>query len=232
MYNTMRCRMMCQETCFGATLKTWQDNDPKASLMKRKRDLIVSAAREAFLSGGYADTSMDSIAKGAGVSIKTVYRHFENKDDLFIAVMKAACSAEAHDESSAQRNWLEKAPRVGLNLAAIEYLRHALSAEQAALYRVVLRDAGRFPELGKRYSEEVIQNRNTLIMEYLKRWGSSQGWRIKDLLGAANTFAGLLRSGWFESVLLGTAAIDEAALLQHAKTGAARMLILIESRTL
>ncbi len=96
----------------------------------------------------------------------------------------------------------------------------------------MLRDAGRFPELGRRYSEAVVEGRNSLFVEYLKRWSSSQGWRIKDMPGAANTFAGLLRSGWFESVLLGTAAIEETALLQHAKTGAAQMLILIESRKL
>jgi AcrR family transcriptional regulator len=211
------------------TLKTWEDDDPKASLMKRKRTLIVNAAREAFLTGGYADTSMDSIAKGAGVSIKTVYRHFENKDDLFIAVMKAACSSEENEGPGAPRNWPAKSPRIGLNLAAIEYLRHALSTDQLALYRVVLRDAGRFPELGKRYSEEVIEGRNILLVEYLKRWSSSQGWKIKDMLGAANTFAGLLRSGWFESVLLGTAEIEETALLQQAKSATLQMLILIES---
>jgi AcrR family transcriptional regulator len=217
---------------FGETLKNWENNDPKASLMKKKRGLIVHAAREAFLNGGYANTSMDSIAKAAGVSIKTVYRHFENKDDLFLAVMQAACSTKAQEGASEQRDWPEKAPRVGLNFAAIEYLRHALSTEQIALYRVVLRDAGKFPELGKRYSEEVIQGRNKIMVEYLKRWGPSQGWRIKDSAGAASTFAGLLRSGWFESVLLGTAAFDEAPLLQHAKAGASKMLTLIESRLL
>jgi AcrR family transcriptional regulator len=212
-------------------LKTWQDDDPKASLMKRKRALIVNAAREAFLTGGYADTSMDSIAKGAGVSIKTVYRHFENKDDLFMAVMQAACSVEGN-ESPAPRDWPAKSPRTGLNLAAIEYLRHALSSEQLALYRVVLRDAGRFPELGKRYSKEVIEGRNALMVEYLNRWSPSQGWKIKDTLKVADAFAGLLRSGWFESVLLGTAAIEETALLQHAKSAASQILILIESRKL
>lgn len=175
---------------------------------------------------------MDSIAKGAGVSIKTVYRHFENKDDLFIAVMQAACSAEAHNGPSVKRSWPDKAPRIGLNLAAIEYLRHALSTEQVALYRVVLRDAGRFPELGKRYSQEVVDGRNALMVEYLSRWSSSQGWRIKDTLGAANTFAGLLRSGWFELILLGMQTVEEEALLRHAKTKAAQMLILIESRIL
>ena len=97
---------------------------------------------------------------------------------------------------------------------------------------MVLRDAGRFPELGKRYSEEVIESRNKLFVEYLKRWSSSQAWRIKDLPGAANTFAGLLRSGWFESILLGTEAVEEAALLRHAKAGATKILILIESRVL
>jgi AcrR family transcriptional regulator len=197
-----------------------------------KRGLIIHAAREAFLNGGYADTSMDSIAKGAGVSIKTVYRHFDNKDDLFSAVMRAACSTDVSGDPSAQRVWLDKAPRVALNLAAVEYLRHALSAEQVALYRVVVRDAGRFPELGKQYSQEVIEGRNKLIVEYFERWSPSQGWKIKDLIGAANTFAGVLRSGWFDSILLGTESVKEAALLKHAKTGAAQMRVLLDSHTL
>jgi AcrR family transcriptional regulator len=216
----------------GGILKTWKDDDPKASLMKRKRGLIVEAARQAFLDGGYAETSMDSIAKSAGVSIKTVYRHFDDKDDLFLAVMQTACSVEAADDRAAARDWPDKIPSLGLQLGAVEYLRHALSPEQIALYRVVLRDAGKFPELGKRYSQEVVEGRNNLMVDYLNRWSRSQGWRIKDPLGAANTFVGLLRSGWFESVLLGTASMEEAALLQHAKTGASRMLILIESRKL
>jgi AcrR family transcriptional regulator len=213
-------------------LRVWKANDPKASLMERKRALIVEAARESFLAGGYMDTSMDRIAKGAGVSIKTVYRHFEDKDDLFIAVMQAACSTQVEGESEEERHWLAKAPPGGIQLAAVEYLRHALSAEQIGLYRVVIRDAGRFPQLGKRYSEEVIQGRNAVIVDYLNRWSASQGWKIKDSLTAANAFIGLLRSGWFESVLLGAAAFEEKALLQHAKICATQILILIESRKL
>jgi hypothetical protein len=69
-------------------------------------------------------------------------------------------------------------------------------------------------------------------VEYLKRWSSSQAWKIKDLAGAANTFVGLLRSGWFESVLLGTEAFEEDALLRHAKAKATQIRILIESRML
>lgn len=213
-------------------MRVWKDNDPKASLMKRKRNLIVAAALKAFLNGGYADTSMDLIADGAGVSIKTIYRHFDDKNDLFMAVMKDACSGEMSDDPALARDWLSKAPRVGLTLAAIEYLRHALSVDQLALYRVILRDAGRFPELGKRYSQQVIEGTNQLFVDYLMMWSSSQGWKIIDPIGAANTFVGLLRSGWFESVLLGIAMTEETALLQHAKKAASMMLTLIESRKL
>ncbi len=204
-------------------MKTWEADDPKAALMLRKRVLIVNAAREAFLAGGYAGTAMDAIAALAGVSIKTVYRHFDDKDDLFLAVMQAACSPAA----GAERTWPHKAPRVGLRLAAVEYLRHALSEEQIALYRVVVRDAGRFPQLGKRYAEAVTEGRNALFAAYLKQWGPVEGWKVRSAVRAAEAFAGLLRAGWFESVVLGLAEVEEAALLQHAKTAAAQMLVLL-----
>src|SRR5712672_2196003 len=71
--------------------KTWSVDNPKAALMARKRAVIVDAALKAFLEAGYAEASVNQIAATAGVSIKTLYRHFESKDDLFSAVMQAAC---------------------------------------------------------------------------------------------------------------------------------------------
>jgi TetR/AcrR family transcriptional repressor of mexJK operon len=68
-------------------MKTWSDDNPKAALMERKRAAIVDAARQLFLTSGYAQTSMDKVAEKAEVAITTVYRHFNNKDDLFSAVM-------------------------------------------------------------------------------------------------------------------------------------------------
>ncbi len=164
-------------------MKTWQDDDPKASLMKRKRALIVNAAREAFLTGGYADTSMDGIAKEAAVSIKTVYRHFENKDDLFLAVMQSACSAEGNDSPAAPARLAGKESS-GRPESCCHRVPATCPCRQSnwRSNRVVLRDAGKFPELGKRYYKEVIEGRNVLMVDYLNRWSPSQGWRIKDPL--------------------------------------------------
>ena len=154
-------------------MKSWSSDNPKASLMRRKRSAIVHAARKLFLEGGYAKTSMDGIADAAGVGIKTVYRHFENKDDLFSAVMRAACDPSTFDELSGEAQvkskelvepWFSKPPRTALLMAGIQYLEHALSDEQLARYRVVTRDAHVFPELGKHYREQLIERRNDALV--------------------------------------------------------------------
>ena len=56
--------------------------------MDQKRAVIVAAALDAFLDAGYAGASVNHIAAAAGVSIKTLYRHYDSKDDLFSAVMQ------------------------------------------------------------------------------------------------------------------------------------------------
>lgn len=65
---------------------------PKAAMMAEKDQAIVMAARESFLRDGFAGASMDGIAKSAGVSVRTIYGHFDNKNELFSRVMIAACT--------------------------------------------------------------------------------------------------------------------------------------------
>jgi AcrR family transcriptional regulator len=208
-------------------MKTWSDDNPKAGLMERKRSSIVQAAMNAFLDTGYAESSVNRIAADAGVSIKTLYRHFESKDDLFSAVMDAACSAEPH--SLDEPNWYEEIPPIGLSLAGQEYLRHTLSADQLALYRVVTRDAHRFPELGRRYREEVVGRQYALLVDYLDRWAPRMRWKITDKHSVAVVFAGLLRGELFESALHAGRLPKEKEIVHDAQTAAERLLALLES---
>ncbi len=215
-------------------MKTWSEDNPKAELMLRKRTAIVDAARQSFLAGGYAQTSMDRIAATAGVSVKTVYRHFENKDDLFSAVMQAACAnaqvSSAADPSSPETPayaWFQKAPRIALPIAGADHLRHLLSQEQIALYRVVTRDAHDFPELGRRYHEEAIRKRNHVFASYLDRWRSSEKWKLKDPERASDLFASLLCAGIFEEALHGIRLPAETEIVTRARLASTCMLDLL-----
>lgn len=142
-------------------MKPTTKHTSKAAMIAEKDRAIVMAAREHFLRDGFAGASMDGIAKSAGVSVKTIYSHFTDKEELFSKVMIAACTDHLlseelpSDDVLAQRfAWFREANQRGLMEAGREYLRHLLSEEQLALYRVVTQDAGRFPELGRQYQKE------------------------------------------------------------------------------
>ena len=55
---------------------------------QRNYDRIVEVARQVFREGGY-DSSLDEIAKRAGVGPGTLYRHFPNRESLLNAVMQS-----------------------------------------------------------------------------------------------------------------------------------------------
>ncbi len=58
------------------------------------RDAILNAATVCFADGGFHATSMARIAREAGVSAGNIYRYFDDKQDLFAAVLPDAFIAE------------------------------------------------------------------------------------------------------------------------------------------
>jgi len=51
------------------------------------RQRILKAAREIFFRDGFADTNLDEVAARAEVGKGTLYRHFESKAELYVAVL-------------------------------------------------------------------------------------------------------------------------------------------------
>jgi AcrR family transcriptional regulator len=207
-------------------VRTWAADDPKAGLMARKRDVIVKAAFAAFLEDGYAGSSVNRIAEEAGVSIKTLYRHFDNKDDLFVAVIQTACKANT---GAGDPTWLDLPPLEGLAQAGGEHLVFVLSAEQLALYRVVTGEARRFPELGKRYQSEVVGSRIAQLTRYFDLWPVPLRAKIRDPQRVARTFGALLQGDLLETALLGDPIPDPGELRARAHEAATRLLALIDA---
>ncbi len=53
-----------------------------------KKDIILETAARLFAERGYARTSTALLAKEAGVAEGTIFRHFSNKEDIFLALIK------------------------------------------------------------------------------------------------------------------------------------------------
>ena len=167
-------------------MKDWAVDHPKARLMARKRAAILGAARQAFLTTGYEGTSMEAIAAAADVSIMTLYRHAESKDDLFAAVIASAC--DPNDEAEmAEFARLMKKPLgeilVALGLVAQERM---ASAETVALMRAVMAEIVRFPELGDIAYRGFVGHLEEWVAEVLaqKADGGGLGKPARRKLGA------------------------------------------------
>jgi len=100
------------------------------------RDVIIDAARRLFEAKGYDETSMEDIAQAAGCSRRTPYNHFENKRNLWYAVV--------HDDNL---KFLEL-----LNRAAADERENGLES-----YRAIAHAGFKFmaehPEVDRRLSE-------------------------------------------------------------------------------
>lgn len=88
---------------------------PKRADARRNYEKILAAAREAFLEGGEA-TSLEEIARRAGVGIGTLYRHFPNRQALLEALYageveelsRSAAELDGEDPWEALSRWFER----------------------------------------------------------------------------------------------------------------------------
>jgi AcrR family transcriptional regulator len=58
-----------------------------ASQSEKKYNKMLDKAEELFWKYGYTSVTLDQIAKEAGISKMTIYKHFHSKEDLFIEVL-------------------------------------------------------------------------------------------------------------------------------------------------
>ena len=207
-------------------MKTWTETNPKAKVMARSRASLVKAAREAFLSSGYGESSVNRIAQEAGVSIKTLYRHFGSKDELFGAVIAGLCVYPA--DLSVDLPWSEQPPEVAFVTMGLEYLDLTLAPDELALYRVIIRDNARFPQLSEQYRTEVLIPREKVVAAYLDRWAPRRGWCISEPSRAVNTFFALLQRDLLEPMLLGNPRPTVASVRRQVERAASDMLTLIK----
>ena len=105
-----------------------------------QRERLLEAVGRAVAAKGYGDTTIDDIVRGAGVSKKTFYEHFSDKEDCFVAAYEAAAEQLFERVRDAQLrdpedDWLART-RAGITA----YLRWL--AAEPALARVFLIEVG------------------------------------------------------------------------------------------
>jgi TetR/AcrR family transcriptional repressor of mexJK operon len=161
----------------------------------RKRRAILEAGTTLFLRHGYRGTSMDEIAAIAGVSKQTVYKHFADKESLFSEIVISTVEEVAkpvHDEVLKLRDSGDL--ETDLRRLARQLLRRVMQPRILQLRRLVIGEAGRFPELGQTFYEQGPGRTIAALATVFERLADRGALRPGDPLLAAAHFNWLVMS--------------------------------------
>ncbi len=163
--------------------------------------VIYDAARREFATGGYAATSMEAVARRAGVSTKTLYRLIPNKAALFDGMVtdrldRTLASVDLHAIDHAD---IEQA-MVAVLMACAEL---TLDEEVIALQRMVLQEAGKASDIAGLFYRNGIAR----IAAALADWLGAQQRRglieLDDIEEAAGMLLGMIASAPRRAAMFG-----------------------------
>jgi AcrR family transcriptional regulator len=145
---------------------------------EKKRFDIIEAARLVFLEKGYELTSMDEIAKKAGVSKRTVYSNFGSKEELFSGLMNEVCRNKR--ESVA----LVINPDLPMEEALIDlgerFLHMIFDPEGIILFRMLIGNASSFPDMGQKFYDQGPKEVTEFVAKYLSSCADKGLIKIAD----------------------------------------------------
>ena len=153
---------------------------------------ILDAARRTFASKGYFGATLDDVAREAGITKGTIYLYYPSKQALFSEMVRAYADevvGELRADLAAGR------PPTGRELVrrlATQLLRVFSRPEYQAMVRLILGEAGRFPDEIETLYREVILRRIEEVGRFLESAMDRGEVRRMDPVLLARTLQGLV----------------------------------------
>ncbi len=194
---------------------------------QEKRALIVTAATALFLELGYDRTSLARIAERSGVSRATLFKQFPTKAALFDAIVTESWSTAGDEDPPPAGNPVE-----GLGIIGRRYAELLGRAEMTDLFRIVIAELPRFPELAHAQFAQGKMPYFESVRRYLLAEHEAGTLRVEDADLAATQFLGMISNyvfwptllvpGWEVSAERVAQVVDEAVrttVARYATTG-------------
>ncbi|MBL3568166.1 TetR/AcrR family transcriptional regulator [Rhodovulum sp. BSW8] len=171
-----------------------------------KRDQILQGAMKEFLEKGFDGASMNEICRAAGVSKGTLYVYFEDKLDLFVALVAREREAIFAGFDALLKGDLpleDKLTRFGQRLASTICTDHVIQWQ-----RTIAGIVDRMPELGARFYEAAAQRTHDDLNALLRRERAAGRLDVPDPERASAQFIELTVAGIWRARLFGKRRTD------------------------
>lgn len=129
----------------GAVPRKPSGGRPTRKGIEERTKRIIDVATRLFINSGYADTTLDAIAKNAAVAKRTLYNEYGDKGTLFAAVVRARVAQAIVPKLKLRTERL--APGEVLLELARGLLELCTAPETIELQRLMIGEVKRFPDL-------------------------------------------------------------------------------------
>jgi AcrR family transcriptional regulator len=189
----------------------------------QRRLELLAIAEQTFLERGFTDTTMQMIAERAGASKETLYRYFESKEVLFAEIVGCKAQDISGPETALNRT---EAPVIVLTEFGTNLLTIVLAKQGSSLFRTVVSEALRNPELGDIFYERGPGLTTERLVSYIKAACKRGELNCADPLLAARLFLGAIISHYHlrRLVQFNWKSPKEPEIRRHVETAVAMFL--------
>jgi AcrR family transcriptional regulator len=140
---------------------------------------ILSAALESFAERGFAATRIEDVAARAGISKGTLYLYFNGKEELFKAVVRQSLLPNLARIEALAASF--EGPSASLLERLLATVAGVVESRVGAIPKLVIAEAGNFPDLARFYLDEVVHRGLGLIATILRRGIARGEFRAIDV---------------------------------------------------
>ena len=167
----------------------------------QSRDRLLDAAFRLFLEHGYGNLSLETVARDARVSMRTIYSQFGGKAGLFGAVIKR-CSDPLVTVLS-DDGALQEQPEAALAAFARQFLYSITRPDAVRIRAILIGESVHFPDLATQFYEQGPQRTLTHLAQFFVRQQQAGYFAAIDPAVLADQFLSALRGERFQKLQLG-----------------------------
>lgn len=165
------------------------------------RDRLLDTALKLFLEYGYGNLSLETIARDARVSMRTLYSQFGGKAGLFGAVIKR-CS-DPFVTVLSEESAMEGRPENVLVPFARQFLQSITRPDAVRIRTILIGESLHFPDLALQFYEQGPQRTLAYLAQFFARQQQAGYFAALDPHVLADQFLSALRSEHFQKLQLG-----------------------------
>ncbi|MCD8213923.1 MAG: TetR/AcrR family transcriptional regulator [Campylobacter sp.] len=136
---------------------------------KKRYEIIMQTGLELFLKKGYEHTSLSDIVAKAGGSLASIYKYFKDKEGLFTAIMDKYFDDFCKELDEKVNLKPSKDLEEILYNFGLLYFDIFCKPYAIALSRLIISECYKNKELGKRFSNNILDRTCKILSNYFQR---------------------------------------------------------------